>query len=144
MFEVKYYKDTTYLSQSWQLYAEAGVYALERIYGTAPTFRAEKSKTSRHLSEFWMVETEAAWMDLYEIIELAKDELKYNGKPTMFDNISKRTGMTPEQIAREMTRRADLLKVLAKKDITSFQEFNKVINDYYKDADAVCKKWGIK
>ena len=74
----------------------------------------------------------------------AKDELKYNGKPTMFDNISKRTGMTPEQIAREMTRRADLLKVLAKKDITSFQEFNKVINDYYKDADAVCKKWGIK
>jgi asparaginyl-tRNA synthetase len=77
LFEVKYYNDTTYLSQSWQLYAEAAVYALERIYGTAPTFRAEKSKTSRHLSEFWMVEAEAAWMDLHDISELAKEELKY-------------------------------------------------------------------
>jgi asparaginyl-tRNA synthetase len=77
LFEVKYYKDVTYLSQSWQLYAEAAVYALERIYGTAPTFRAEKSKTSRHLSEFWMVEAEAAWHDLYDISELAKEELKY-------------------------------------------------------------------
>ncbi len=77
LFEVKYYKDTTYLSQSWQLYAEAAVYALERVYGTAPTFRAEKSKTSRHLSEFWMVETECAWMGLHEISELAKEELKH-------------------------------------------------------------------
>ena len=77
LFEVKYYKDTTYLSQSWQLYAEAAVYSLERIYGTAPTFRAEKSKTSRHLSEFWMVEVEAAWMDLHDISELAKEELKH-------------------------------------------------------------------
>jgi asparaginyl-tRNA synthetase len=77
LFEVKYYKDKTYLSQSWQLYAEAAVYSLERIYGTAPTFRAEKSKTSRHLSEFWMVEAEAAWMDLHDISELAKEELKY-------------------------------------------------------------------
>jgi asparaginyl-tRNA synthetase len=77
LFEVKYYKDVTYLSQSWQLYAEAAVFALENVYGTAPTFRAEKSKTSRHLSEFWMVEVECAWMGLKEISELAKDELKY-------------------------------------------------------------------
>jgi asparaginyl-tRNA synthetase len=77
LFEVKYYKDVTYLSQSWQLYAEAAVFALERVYDTAPTFRAERSKTSRHLSEFWMVEAEAAWMDLHEITELAKEELKY-------------------------------------------------------------------
>ncbi|MFC1741839.1 asparagine--tRNA ligase [Nanoarchaeota archaeon] len=77
LFEVKYYKDVTYLSQSWQLYAEAAVHSLERIYGTAPTFRAEKSKTSRHLSEFWMVEAEAAWMDLHDISELAKEEIRY-------------------------------------------------------------------
>lgn len=77
LFEVKYYKDKTYLSQSWQLYAEAAVFALENVYGTAPTFRAEKSKTSRHLSEFWMVEVECAWMGLKEISELAKEELKY-------------------------------------------------------------------
>lgn len=77
LFEVKYYKDVTYLSQSWQLYAEAAVFALERVYDAAPTFRAEKSKTSRHLSEFWMVEMEAAWMDLHEVSEFAKEELRY-------------------------------------------------------------------
>jgi len=77
LFEVKYYKNKTYLSQSWQLYAEAAVFALEKIYNFGPTFRAEKSKTSRHLSEFWMAEAEAAWYDLNDITELAKEELKY-------------------------------------------------------------------
>ncbi|MBT6040860.1 asparagine--tRNA ligase, partial [Candidatus Woesearchaeota archaeon] len=77
LFEVKYYKSKTYLSQSWQLYAEAGVFALEKIYNMGPTFRAEKSKTSRHLSEFWMAEAEVAWYDLHDITELAKEELKY-------------------------------------------------------------------
>ena len=42
-----------------------------------PTFRAEKSKTSRHLSEFWMAEMEAAWMDLNDVIDIAKDEIRY-------------------------------------------------------------------
>jgi asparaginyl-tRNA synthetase len=77
LFEVKYYQDKTFLSQSWQLYAEAGVFALEKIYNVGPTFRAEKSKTSRHLSEFWMAEMEAAWMDLHDITEIAKDEVRF-------------------------------------------------------------------
>jgi asparaginyl-tRNA synthetase len=77
LFEVKYYEDKTYLSQSWQLYAEAGIFALEKIYNMGPTFRAEKSKTSRHLSEFWMAEMEAAWMDLSDIVTLAKEEVAY-------------------------------------------------------------------
>jgi len=77
VFEVKYYDDVTYLSQSWQLYAEAAVQTLEKVYDTAPTFRAEKSKTSRHLSEFWMVEMEAAWFDLKQVTEFAKEEIKY-------------------------------------------------------------------
>ncbi|MFH1400705.1 MAG: asparagine--tRNA ligase [Nanoarchaeota archaeon] len=77
LFEVKYYKDKTYLSQSWQLYAEAAVFSLEKIYNMGPTFRAEKSKTSRHLSEFWMAECEAAWWELAEISEFAKREIKY-------------------------------------------------------------------
>lgn len=77
LFEVKYYKDKTYLSQSWQLYAEAAVFALGKVYDHAPTFRAEKSKTSRHLSEFWMAEMEAAWFELPEVTEFAKKELKY-------------------------------------------------------------------
>ena len=77
LFEVKYYNNKTYLTQSWQLYAEAAVQSLERVYDTAPTFRAEKMKTSRHLSEFWMVEMEAAWMDLKEVSEFAKEEIRY-------------------------------------------------------------------
>jgi asparaginyl-tRNA synthetase len=77
LFEVKYYEDKTYLSQSWQLYAEAGIFALEKIYNMGPTFRAEKSKTSRHLSEFWMAEMEAAWLDLSDVVGLAKEEVIY-------------------------------------------------------------------
>jgi asparaginyl-tRNA synthetase len=77
LFEVKYYADKTYLSQSWQLYAEAGIFALEKIYNMGPTFRAERSKTSRHLSEFWMAEMEAAWMDLADVVAVAKDEVRY-------------------------------------------------------------------
>ncbi|MBR9699672.1 asparagine--tRNA ligase [Candidatus Woesearchaeota archaeon] len=82
LFEVKYYKDKTYLAQSWQLYAEAAVFSLEKIYNMSPTFRAEKSKTSRHLSEFWMAEMEAAWFDLTEVTEFAKKEIKYCMKQT--------------------------------------------------------------
>ena len=77
LFEVKYYENKTYLSQSWQLYAEAAVFALEKIYNMGPTFRAEKSKTSRHLSEFWMAEMEAAWMALHDVTEVAKEEVKF-------------------------------------------------------------------
>jgi len=86
LFEVKYYKDKTYLSQSWQLYAEAGIFSLEKIYNMGPTFRAEKSKTSRHLSEFWMAEMEAAWMDLYDIIEVGKDEVRFILKQILKNN----------------------------------------------------------
>lgn len=77
VFEVKYYNQKTYLAQTWQLYGEAAIFALEKVYNTGPTFRAEKSKTSRHLSEFWMVETEVAWWKLPEITEFAKKEIKY-------------------------------------------------------------------
>lgn len=77
LFEVKYYEDKTYLTQSWQLYAEAAIFALEKVYDVAPTFRAEKSKTARHLSEFWMAEMEAAWMELDECVQVAKDEVRF-------------------------------------------------------------------
>jgi len=86
LFEVKYYDDKTYLSQSWQLYAEAGIFSLEKIYNMGPTFRAEKSKTSRHLSEFWMAEMEAAWMNLDDIVEIAKDEIRFIIKKVLEHN----------------------------------------------------------
>jgi asparaginyl-tRNA synthetase len=77
LFEVKYFDDVTYLTQSWQLYAEAAIFALEKVYDVAPTFRAEKSKTSRHLTEFWMAEMEVAWLGYREVTEIAKDEMKF-------------------------------------------------------------------
>ena len=86
LFKVKYYDQKTYLSQSWQLYAEAGIFSLEKIYNMGPTFRAEKSKTSRHLSEFWMAEMEAAWMDLNDVTEVAKDEVKFILKDVLKNN----------------------------------------------------------
>jgi asparaginyl-tRNA synthetase len=77
LFKVDYYGNEVYLSQSWQLYAEAAVQSLEKLYNFGPTFRAEKSKTSRHLSEFWMAEAEAAWWTNEDAIAFAKKELKY-------------------------------------------------------------------
>jgi len=88
LFEVKYYDNKTFLSQSWQLYAEAGIFALEKIYNMGPTFRAERSKTSRHLSEFWMAEMEAAWMELKEVTEVAKDEIRFILKEVLKNNKS--------------------------------------------------------
>ena len=87
LFEVKYYEDKTFLSQSWQLYAEAGIFALEKIYNMGPTFRAERSKTSRHLSEFWMAEMEAAWMELDEVTEIAKDEIRFIIQEVLKNNL---------------------------------------------------------
>ncbi|MHA1507678.1 MAG: amino acid--tRNA ligase-related protein [Promethearchaeota archaeon] len=65
------------VSQTWQLYAEAGIFSLGKIYNMGPTFRAEKSKTSRHLAEFWMAEMEAAWMTLDGAVKVAKDEIRF-------------------------------------------------------------------
>jgi asparaginyl-tRNA synthetase len=73
LFPVQYFEDTTvYLTQSGQLYNEANAMALGRVYSFGPTFRAEKSKTRRHLTEFWMVEPEMAYADLEDVVALAE------------------------------------------------------------------------
>jgi asparaginyl-tRNA synthetase len=73
LFETKYFDETAYLTQSGQLYNEAVAAAVGRTYCFGPTFRAEKSKTRRHLIEFWMIEPEVAYAVLDEIITLAED-----------------------------------------------------------------------
>jgi asparaginyl-tRNA synthetase len=74
LFPAQYFDDqTAFLTQSGQLYNEANAMALGRVYCFGPTFRAEKSKTRRHLTEFWMVEPEMAYADLSDIMELAED-----------------------------------------------------------------------
>ncbi len=78
LFETEYFDlGKAYLTQSGQLYAEAGAMAFGKVYCFGPTFRAEKSKTRRHLSEFWMVEPEVAFNDLDDNIELAEDFLEH-------------------------------------------------------------------
>jgi asparaginyl-tRNA synthetase len=73
LFPVQYFEDATaYLTQSGQLYNEANAMALGRVYAFGPTFRAEKSKTRRHLTEFWMVEPEMAYATLDDVMDLAE------------------------------------------------------------------------
>jgi asparaginyl-tRNA synthetase len=74
LFPVEYFEDQkAYLTQSGQLYVEANAMALGRVYSFGPTFRAEKSKTRRHLTEFWMVEPEVAYAGLDDVMNLAED-----------------------------------------------------------------------
>jgi asparaginyl-tRNA synthetase len=78
LFETEYFDlGKAYLTQSGQLYAEAGAMALGKVYTFGPTFRAEKSKTRRHLTEFWMVEPEVAFNDLNDNMDLAEEFLEY-------------------------------------------------------------------
>jgi asparaginyl-tRNA synthetase len=94
LFPVQYFDDNTaYLTQSGQLYNEANAMALGKVYCFGPTFRAEKSKTRRHLTEFWMVEPEVAYADLNDVIELAE-------------------GLITSIVARVLDKRQTELKVL--------------------------------
>jgi asparaginyl-tRNA synthetase len=94
LFPVQYFEDTTaYLTQSGQLYNEANAMALGRVYCFGPTFRAEKSKTRRHLTEFWMVEPEMAYAELNDVIELAE-------------------GLIASVVARVLDRRGPELQIL--------------------------------
>ena len=72
LFELDYFGDPAFLTQSGQLYVEATALALGKVYSFGPTFRAEKSKTRRHLTEFWMIEPEVAFMDLEGDMQLAE------------------------------------------------------------------------
>lgn len=71
-FEVDYFDRKAYLSQSWQFYAENMIHSLEKVYALAPSFRAEKSMTSRHITEFWHLEVEAAWNNMKDILKISE------------------------------------------------------------------------
>ncbi len=77
LFETDYFGDPAYLSQSGQLYVEPACMAFDKVYCFGPTFRAEKSKTRRHLTEFWMIEPEIAWAGLDDLMALAEDFVSY-------------------------------------------------------------------
>jgi asparaginyl-tRNA synthetase len=77
LFPVDYFEEQAFLTQSGQLYIEATAMALGKVYSFGPTFRAEKSKTRRHLTEFWMVEPEVAYGQLDDIMELAENFISF-------------------------------------------------------------------
>ena len=77
LFELDYFDTKAYISQSGQLYEEAAAFAFRRVYSFGPTFRTEKSKTRRHLTEFWMVEPEMAFCDLSECMKIQEELVVY-------------------------------------------------------------------
>ncbi len=73
LFQVKYFEKTAYLSQSAQLYLEALIYSLEKVWSLTTSFRAEKSRTRRHLAEYWHLEAEAAWFNMEDMMRVVED-----------------------------------------------------------------------
>jgi len=87
LFSVNYFdKKDVFLAQTWQLYAEPAIFALEKIYTISPSFRAEKSKTSRHLTEYWHAEMEVAWANFEEIQNYGERLLKHIVKKVLDNN----------------------------------------------------------
>lgn len=99
LFPVDYYGEKVYLAQSGQLYNEATIGALGKVYCFGPTFRAEKSKTRRHLTEFWMLEPEVAFLELDGLIELAEDMTVY-----IIDRILKNRSKELETLERDVKK----------------------------------------
>ena len=105
LFETDYFGEKAYLTQSGQLYMEATAMAFGRVYCFGPTFRSEKSKTRRHLTEFWMIEPEMAYCDLEGDMDLAEE-------------------MLCEVVSRVLDRCADDLRVL-ERDTSSLEQVRK-------------------
>jgi asparaginyl-tRNA synthetase len=126
LFPVQYFDDATaFLTQSGQLYNEANAMALGKVYCFGPTFRAEKSKTRRHLTEFWMVEPEMAYATLDDVMELAE-------------------GLVTTVVKRVLERRQAELKVLER----DTSKLEKVTGPFprisYDDAVAILEKKGLR
>ncbi|MCK9425543.1 MAG: asparagine--tRNA ligase [Ignavibacteriaceae bacterium] len=126
LFETEYFDlGKAYLTQSGQLYAEAGALALGKVYTFGPTFRAEKSKTRRHLTEFWMVEPEVAFADLNDDMDLAEEFLEYI-------------------VQTVLTDRAEELKTL-ERDTTKLQNVKRPFPRIsYDEAVEILKKNGVE
>lgn len=88
LFSVDYFdKKDVFLAQTWQLYAEPAIFALEKVYTISPSFRSEKSKTSRHLTEFWHCEMEIAWGSFKEIIDYGEGLIQFIVKKVLEKNV---------------------------------------------------------
>ncbi|MDD4858511.1 MAG: asparagine--tRNA ligase [Candidatus Krumholzibacteria bacterium] len=124
LFETDYFGDKAYLTQSGQLYNEATAAAFRKVYCFGPTFRAEKSKTRRHLIEFWMVEPEVAFAGLDDIMSLAE-------------------GLVVEIVGRALESYRALLVDVLERDVTKLENVRAPFPRLsYDDAAALLKKKG--
>jgi asparaginyl-tRNA synthetase len=122
LFETDYFDlGKAYLTQSGQLYAEAGAMAFGKVYCFGPTFRAEKSKTRRHLTEFWMVEPEVAFNDLNDDMDLAEDFLEY-----IVQSVLKDCAVELKVLERDVTKLQNVKKPLPR---ITYDEAVKILHD---------------
>ena len=124
LFQTPYFDTKAFLTQSGQLYGEVGAMAFGKVYVFGPTFRAEKSKTRKHLTEFWMVEPEVAWNDLDDNMVLGEQFVEY-----IIQNVLKRRAPELKVLERDLTQLEkikapfprisydDALKVLEKRGV---------------------------
>ncbi len=125
LFAVPYFEQKgVFLSQTWQLYAEPAIFALEKIYTIAPAFRAEKSKTSRHLTELWMCEMEMAWAEFEDIQNHGEGLIKHIVKRVLERNqpelkvLGRNTKTLEATVAKPFPRitYTDALKILKERE----------------------------
>jgi asparaginyl-tRNA synthetase len=133
LFETDYFGSPAFLSQSGQLYNEATIGAFGRTYCFGPAFRAEKSKTRRHVMELWMVEPEAAYVELDECMEIEEQLLTYIVQTVLKD---RRTEL--EIIERDVSKLEAIVPPFPR---LSYDEAVEMINDLGKDVD-VSIEWG--
>jgi asparaginyl-tRNA synthetase len=125
LFPVDYFGDPAFLTQSGQLYIESTALALGKVYSFGPTFRAEKSKTRRHLTEFWMIEPEVAFMDLDGLMELAENFLAH-----IVSSVLKNRATELETIGRDAE---PLKKIAAPFPRLRYDEAVEMLNQAHRD-----------
>ena len=129
LFEVNYFGKKAFLTQSWQLYAEAAIAGLGKIYTIAPSFRAEKSKTRRHLTEFWHLEAELPFCDVEGLMKVEE---------SLISHICQKIAVKHAKELKELGRDAqDLLKIKAPFPRVSYDKAIEMLK-----GDGVKIKWG--
>jgi asparaginyl-tRNA synthetase len=125
LFPVDYFGDPAFLTQSGQLYIESTALALGKVYSFGPTFRAEKSKTRRHLTEFWMVEPEVAFCDLDGLMTLAENYISH-----IVQSVLKNRRPELEVIGRDVTKLENIVPPFPR---LRYDEAAKMLNQAHAD-----------
>lgn len=124
LFEVNYFGRKAYLTQSVQFYQEAAIYGLEKVFSIQPSFRAEKSKTRRHLTEFWHIEAEMAFTELPELLETVEQLISYMVVETVekrkreFTELGRRFNVEVVEPPFERIKYEEALNILESKGVT--------------------------